>query len=67
MKKKTVQIGRKKLLDRSTTTPHSVLFDADSFRSGVNVAGEALSNTIITRLPFAVPNHPLIVAKLELV
>src|SRR5438128_7829808 len=58
---------RGKLLEQFKTTPRSVLFGTDSFWRGVDVPGDALSNVIITRLPFAVPDYLLIEAKLELV
>ena len=49
---------------KSSTVP-CVIFGATSFWTGVDVPGEALSNVMITKLPFAVPSHPLIEARLE--
>lgn len=42
-----------------------VLFGTDSFWQGVDVPGDALTNVIITKLPFSVPDHPLLEARLD--
>jgi ATP-dependent DNA helicase DinG len=59
------EYSRHDLLDEFKRDIHSVLFGLDSFWMGVDVPGEALEHVIITRLPFAVPTHPLIEARLE--
>ncbi len=56
---------RSTLLEYFKADHSSVLFGTDSFWQGVDVPGQALSNVIIVRLPFAVPNHPLIQGRIE--
>ena len=58
-------VDRAVLLERFRDDHRSVLFGTDSFWQGVDVPGESLSNVIIVRLPFAVPNHPLIQGRIE--
>lgn len=53
------------LLEKFRQDPAGVLFGADSFWQGVDVPGDALQNVIITKLPFSVPDHPLLEARLE--
>lgn len=53
------------LLEQFKQNPRGALFGTDSFWQGVDVPGNALTNVIITKLPFSVPDHPLLEARLE--
>jgi ATP-dependent DNA helicase DinG len=58
-------LPRHRMIEEFRNDVHSVLFGTDSFWTGVDVPGEALSNVVVTRLPFAVPDHPLTASRLE--
>ena len=57
--------NRHELLRRFRNEKSSVLFATDSFWEGVDVWGDALESVIITKLPFKVPNEPIIEARYE--
>jgi ATP-dependent DNA helicase DinG len=56
---------RSRMLELFKENPRSVLLGADSFWQGVDVPGDALELVIIAKLPFSVPDHPLLEARLE--
>jgi len=60
-----VGLDRTSLLKRFKMNGRFVLFGTDSFWQGVDVAGDALSNVTIVRLPFAVPDTPLLAGRLN--
>jgi len=53
------------LLEEFRLTPGAVLFATSSFWQGVDVQGEQLSCVIIDKLPFAVPNDPVVAARIR--
>ncbi len=56
---------RGRLLENFKKDISSVLFATDSFRQGIDVPGQSLSQVIIVKLPFVVPNDPVFTARSE--
>lgn len=56
---------RTTMIEQFKANPRGVLLGTDSFWQGVDVPGQALANVIITKLPFSVPDQPLLEARLE--
>ena len=59
------EMARGKLLSEFRKDTHSVLVGTTSFWQGVDVPGESLSCVIIMKLPFSVPDEPMVQARVE--
>ncbi len=57
--------SRQELARNLARDGNGVLFGTESFWTGIDVPGPALSQVIITRLPFENPGHPIAEAKAE--
>ncbi|MBR2314178.1 MAG: ATP-dependent DNA helicase [Akkermansia sp.] len=59
------ELNRSQMVHSFRENIGSVLFGTDSFWTGVDVPGEALSNVIVTKIPFESPGNPLVEARIE--
>ncbi|MGN6030612.1 MAG: helicase C-terminal domain-containing protein [Thermomicrobiales bacterium] len=56
----------RQLVERLRSTPGTVVLGTSTFWEGVDIAGDALSLLVITKLPFPVPSDPIHEARSEL-
>ncbi len=59
------QMARTEITKQFAAAGNGVLFGTDSFWTGVDIPGPALSQVIIARLPFENPGHPVSEARSE--
>jgi ATP-dependent DNA helicase DinG len=63
--RKQGDLTRKNLIEWFKNTPNSVLFATATFWEGIDVPGNSLSCVIIDKLPFSVPDDPVIQARVD--
>jgi ATP-dependent DNA helicase DinG len=54
-----------RLVEQFKSTPSAVLLGTASFWQGIDIPGDALQCVVIAKLPFAVPDDPVIEARME--
>jgi len=60
------KLSPRKMIEQFKKQKNAIIFGTSSFWTGVDVPGDALTNVIITKLPFSVPDNPLFEARAEL-